>query len=306
GAKRISGTAAWQVAIVSRPALSTWVVESNLKGVTIDLPAPINKTPPEMVPLQIERRANESGHDTISIRYANIRRLGLERKLGASEATVERGLLALGGAQGEPDRPGLWVRGKVDALNVDGWLGIKQESEASGIGDAMPINGVDLGVNALDVFGRRFNELHIGAARSPGGWQMDLRGRELLGAARWQGAAPAHPNGYVSARLQRFATPGAAPASERAANASTSRAETARTANSWPEIDIVADSFLAKDRDLGKLELTAQPRGADWQIERLQLTNDDGKLAAEGWWRGGRKQQTKLDATLDISDAGKY
>src|SRR5262249_13560019 len=47
-------------------------------------------------------------------------------------------------------------------------------------------------------------------------------------------------------------------------------------------------------------------RGADWQIERLQLANDDGKLAAEGWWRAGRKQQTKLDATLDISDAGKY
>jgi uncharacterized protein (TIGR02099 family) len=305
-AKHVSGTAAWQIAIVSRPELSTWVVESNLEGVTIDLPAPMAKASAELVPLQIERRANESGRDTLAIRYGNIGRLVLDRKLGSGDATIERGLLALGGAQGEPDRPGLWVRGSVDALNVDGWLGLKQEAEASGIGDAIPINGVDLRANTLDVFGRRFNELHIGAARSPGGWQMDLRGRELTGAARWQGAAPTHPNGYVSARLQRFTTPSAAPAQERAAAASTSRTETANTANSWPEIDIVADSFFAKDHDLGKLELTAQPRGADWQIERLQLTNDDGKLAAEGWWRGGRKQQTKIDATLDISDAGKY
>ena len=305
-AKHISGTAGWQIAIVSRPELSTWVMESNLKGVTIDLPAPMSKASAEVVPLQIERRANESGRDTIAIRYGSIGRLALERKLGSGDATIERGLLALGGAQGEPDRPGLWVRGSVDALNVDGWLELKQEAEASGIGDAMPINGVDLRANTLDVFGRRFNELRIGATRSPGGWQMDLRGRELTGAARWQGAAPSRPNGYVSARLQRFTTPSAAPAQERAAAAATSRAEIASAANSWPEIDIVADSFFAKDHDLGKLELTAQPRGADWQIERLQLTNDDGKLAADGWWRGGRKQQTKIDATLDISDAGKY
>jgi uncharacterized protein YhdP len=62
-----------------------------------------------------------------------------------------------------------------------------------------------------------------------------------------------------------------------------------------------------RERDLGKLELTAQPRGADWHIQRLQLHSDDGTLAAEGWWRAaGRVQQTRLDATLDIRDAGKY
>jgi uncharacterized protein (TIGR02099 family) len=305
-ARHISGTTAWQMAVVARPALSTWMLETNLKGAAIDLPSPMAKLPAETVPLQIERSANESGYDTIAIRYGSIGRLVLQRKLSGGQAAIERGLLALGGAQGEPDRPGVWVRGSVDALNVDGWLALKQEGEASGLADATPVNGVDLRVQTLDVFGRRFNELHIGATRNPAGWQMDLRGRELAGAARWQGAAPAHPNGYVSARLQRFATPGAAPAQEKPAEASPNRPVSASVANSWPQIDLVADSFVLKERDLGKLELTAQPRGADWQIERLQLVNDDGKLAAEGWWRAGRAQQTKLDATLDISDAGKY
>ena len=67
----------------------------------------------------------------------------------------------------------------------------------------------------------------------------------------------------------------------------------------------MSDSFLLHDRDLGKLELTAQPLGADWQIQRVELTNDDGKLSAQGWWRvAGRAQQTTLDADLDIVDAG--
>ncbi|TMH22913.1 MAG: TIGR02099 family protein, partial [Betaproteobacteria bacterium] len=50
-----------------------------------------------------------------------------------------------------------------------------------------------------------------------------------------------------------------------------------------------------------------QPRGVDWQIQHLLLTNDDGKLSAQGWWRAaGRAQQTTLDADLDITDAGRY
>jgi uncharacterized protein (TIGR02099 family) len=307
-AKRVSGTTPWQVAIVSRPELSTWMLETSLKGAVIDLPAPLSKAAAETVPLQIERQANESGRDSISIRYGSVARLTLQRRLDAGGVTVERALLALGGAQGEPERPGLWVRGNVDSLSVDSWLALRQQADAAGMSEALPLNGVDLGVRTLDVFGRRFNDLRVGATRNPGGWQMDLNGRELAGAARWQGASPSHPNGQINARLKRFSTPAAAPSQEgQVSEAAKSRTEPLSVANSWPEIDIVADSFLHKDRDLGKLELTAQPRGADWQIERLQLSSDEGKLVAEGWWRvGARTQQTKLDATLDISDAGKY
>jgi len=307
-AKRVSGTTPWQVAIVSRPELSTWMLEASLKGASIDLPAPLGKAASDAVPLQVERQANESGRDSISIRYGSIGRLILQRRLAVDGATVERALLALGGAQGEPERPGLWVRGDVDAVNVDDWLALKQTAEGSGMSDAIPLNGIDIGVRTLDVFGRRLNDLHVGATRNAGGWQMDLNGRELAGVARWQGAGPSHPNGQINARLKRLTTPAAAPAREgKSIETAKNRVEPVSVANSWPEIDIVADSFVHKDRDLGRLELTAQPRGADWQIERLQLGSDDGKLVADGWWRvGTRTQQTKLDATLDIRDAGKY
>ncbi len=56
-------------------------------------------------------------------------------------------------------------------------------------------------------------------------------------------------------------------------------------ANRWPEVDIVADSLQSKDRTLGKLELLAQPSGADWQIRKLTLVNDVGRIDAEGSWR---------------------
>jgi uncharacterized protein (TIGR02099 family) len=306
-ARRVSGTTAWQLAINTRAGVSTWVLESNLKGAVIDFPAPVGKAAAETVPLQIERRANESGRDTLAMRYGAIGRLVLQRKLTSSGATTERALLALGGAQGDPEHAGLWVRGSLEALNVDAWLALRQERDATGLGEDLPLNGVDLGVGTLDVFGRRFNDLHVAANRGLNGWQMDLRGRELAGTARWQSAEPGHPNGVISARLQRLATPSSSPTQETPGEEVSSRTEAASTANPWPEIDIVSDSFQMRERDLGKLELTAQPRGADWHIQRLQLHSDDGTLAAEGWWRAaGRVQQTRLDATLDIRDAGKY
>jgi uncharacterized protein (TIGR02099 family) len=308
-ARHVSGTTAWQATINTRSGVSTWVVETNLKGAVIDFPAPLAKSAAETVPLQIERRASESGRDTLAIRYGTIGRLVLQRKLTPSGATAERALLALGGAQGEPEHAGLWVRGSLESLNIDAWLALKQERDATGMGEELPLNGVDLGVGTLDAFGRRFNDLHVAANRGLNGWQMDLRGRELAGTARWQGADASHPNGLISARLQRLTTPSSSPAQEAPTGEEVSaRTEAASTANPWPEIDIVADSFQVRgERDLGKLELTALPRGADWRIQRLQLHSDDGTLAAEGWWRAaGRVQQTRLEATLDISDAGKY
>ena len=299
-ANRISGTTDWQLAIVSGGEVTTWTVDTNLRGATIDLPSPMAKAAADTVPLKIERRSTDPGHDTIVARYGRVGQLTLHRRLVGSDATVDRGLLALGGVAGDADRPGLWVRGRVDALDADGWLVVKRDIEPDP-GDELQLASVDVTVRALDVFGRRLNELRVGASHASDTWQIDLSGKELSGTARWQAAGPGRPNGRIVARLQRLTVPAAI------ADAAPGKPEAVTGSNPWPEIDVVSDSFLLHDRDLGKLEMTAQPLGADWQIQRVQLTSDDGKLSAQGWWRAtGRVQQTTLDAELDIADAGRY
>jgi uncharacterized protein (TIGR02099 family) len=300
-AKRVSGTTDWQLAIGVGGGISTWTFESALRGATIDLPAPMGKVAAETLPVHIERKSIDSGHDAVSVRYGRVGQLLVQRRVSTAGATVERALLALGGAGGDLDRPGLWVRGRADKVDADGWLLLKRELDSPSSGDAMMLAGIDVTAGELDLFGRRFNELKIGASHRTDGWQVDLQGRELTGTARWEAEAPSRPNGRIVARLQRLSVPAAAgdPAAQ--------KTEAVAGSNPWPEIDIESDGFLLHGRDLGKLQLTAQPRGADWQIQRLQLTNDDGKLSAEGWWRASAgAQQTTLDAQLDIADAGKY
>ncbi len=105
-AKRISGTADWQLAIVDEGVAAKWSVDSNLTGVAIDLPPPLKKTAAEAVPLQFERRAGDGERDTVVVRYGRIGQLTLQRRLAAAGAKVERGLLVLGGAGRRPGSAG--------------------------------------------------------------------------------------------------------------------------------------------------------------------------------------------------------
>jgi uncharacterized protein (TIGR02099 family) len=299
-ASRLTGVTDWQLALNIAPDRSNWTLDTTLKGVAVDLPVPAAKPPSEAMPLRIERRQTEAATDLLLFSYGRLGRLTVQRRLTATGPVAERALLALGKASGTPDRRGLWIRGDVERLDLDGWRALREQVDASVDTGPLPLSGLEVNVGALDVFGRRLNDLRVGANRGGNDWQLDLHGRELEGTARWEPAAPAHPNGRIIARLQRLTPPTAA--SEHAAATANAPSEV----NSWPEIDLSAETLRLKERDVGRLELNAQPRGADWRIDSLRLINDDGRLDANGWWRGGGNEQTTLDADLDIKDAGRY
>ena len=165
------------------------------------------------------------------------------------------------------------------------------------------MNDVDLDVGKLDVFGRVLHDFKVTAQRAGEDWQLVMHGREVDGNATWRGPSTEFPNGRVMARLTRFVPPG--PGELHPVRGESDSADNA--ANPWPELDIVSDSFVSKGHDLGKLELVAKPVATDWRIEQLTLANPDGRIDANGWWRvRGDRQQTQLDVTVDVADAGGY
>jgi uncharacterized protein YhdP len=76
----------------------------------------------------------------------------------------------------------------------------------------------------------------------------------------------------------------------------------------WPGVDVVAESFAMRGgNELGRLEVIAQPRGGEWRIEKLALSNEAGRIDAGGAWRtSGSVDQTKLDVTVDVKEAGSF
>jgi uncharacterized protein YhdP len=116
----------------------------------------------------------------------------------------------------------------------------------------------------------------------------------------WRSSTSAQPNARLVARLTRLSTP---EASDAPAASSQSKAATRK----WPEVDLVADALRPKERTLGKLELTASPSGSDWQIRKLALVNDAGRIEANGSWRNAAsRSQTALNVVVDVKEAGEF
>ncbi len=312
----VSGTTDWEVGLTARGESVGWSVGSSLKGAVIDLPAPIGKSAAEVAPLQIERHENPGNpnQDVVTADYRGLVRVIAHRDSGVAANAPDRVLLLLGKqmpgqATPTPTLPGVAVRGQMPALDLDAWLALyarERPKEAAGdAGKPLPeLNGVDLDAGTLEIFGRVLHDFKVSAQPAGDDWRLTMHGREVDGDATWHGPSATLPNGRVMARLTRLVPPGPGELHPVRGDKDAS----GYAANPWPELDIVSDAFVTrKGHDLGKLELVAQPVGPDWRIQKLSLANPDGSIDANGWWRvRGEHQQTVLDATVDVKDAGGY
>jgi len=288
-----------------------WTLESSLRGAAIDLPAPFAKPATATVPLKVIKTRNERQQELLSASYGRIAQLQVLRKAATKpgeKAPIDRAVIAFGEVRAEADRPGLWLAGKLDQLDADKWLALKVFGAPGGETDSLslPLGGGDLQIANLILFGKRYSNLHLSAGIQDKNWRLQVQSADLAGTINWLASGASQPNGKVVARLQRLKLPGSLTDESTAKTGEAPKSEES-TSREWPAVDIVADSFISKDRNLGKLELTAHPQDSDWHIDRLALTNADGSLHASGRWRaGGRVQSTRIDVAIQAKDAGAY
>jgi uncharacterized protein YhdP len=75
--------------------------------------------------------------------------------------------------------------------------------------------------------------------------------------------------------------------------------------NSWfPDVDVAVDKLTYKGRQLGRLEMELSEADGVVQLDRMLLTNPDGKFSMTGSWQPS-PEKTQINLRVDISDAGK-
>ncbi|MGE5087683.1 MAG: YhdP family protein, partial [Candidatus Levyibacteriota bacterium] len=253
---KVSGRADWTFALTTRQGASAWTLDSNLQGVAIDLPPPLGKVADESAALHVERTPLGAADDRIAADYAHSVRLLLHRHDSGQGMAADRALVLLGKATAErapTERPGIWIRGDLPALDVDAWLSAGLAG-AGGPGSALALEGVDVDAGTLSIFGRRFTQVAAIGRRQGADWQVKLDGEGLAGTATWHGASTANPDGRLVARLARLSLPpstrAAASGAPAGPDAGTSAASPAAPER-WPEVDLVADAFSSKGHALG-------------------------------------------------------
>jgi uncharacterized protein (TIGR02099 family) len=293
----LRGATDWRAALTARKRNADIVIESNLQGLAVSLPAPLTKPAAETWPTRFERRILAEGRDRLSLSVGEILSMNLQRQLDGAKVAVTRGSVRFGGAAAsESDRNGVWVTGAVKALDLDRWIALLGQGPGE---TRVDWGGIDVGLGTVDVLGLRFSELRVDASVRDGYWRASLSGKELDGELDWQPAG----GGKIVARMRMFAIP---PEPPDAGAAASREAQPRKEPQDLPALDVVAEQFVLRDRQLGRLELAVVPEGRDWRLQHLLLTNPESRLTVDGMWQLALPQpMTQINLRLEVHDIGK-
>lgn len=177
---RMPGKAYWELLLAvprspdpERPALSSLTLTSDLRGITLDLPAPLGKDAESPLPLRMAVQLPAAGN-VIEVQLGAMARF----KARMAEASHEfAGHLALGGELPSlPARPGLRISGNAPSVDLGGW-----STFFAGGDGASPDLVVDVQASELDVIGRSFADTRLRIERDVRVTRVDLEGAGIDG-----------------------------------------------------------------------------------------------------------------------------
>ncbi|AVO35960.1 TIGR02099 family protein [Ottowia oryzae] len=333
-AQYASGSAPYDVLIQFSGRQPDVQVNSDLRGMAWNLPAPLNKPADVSWPLRYVSRPLGEDRSEFSLRVGDALSVAYEKD-NARPARVLRGALALGAVPPDGARlpaSGVSARVQLPRLETGAWEDVlasltrpagTPDAASAGLGSEYLPTHWEVKVGELVLDDHTLHGVAASGTRTGAMWRADVQARELAGRLEYSEGAQGRP-GKVRARLARLSIPSPAPG-EGAAVVGEPPADI-------PALDVVVDDFELRGKKLGRLELQAinhdvvAPRqGADtpqdWELTHLSLTMPEGTLNATGRWatrvrapalsvdpRGPRaaddRRRTVLNLKVDIRDAG--
>jgi len=264
------------------------VLQSSLQGVTSALPAPLAKSAAEALPLQVELAPDER----LKIKLGRVLAAELVRRRQGEALVVQRAGVSLSPSGDAPlrlpERSGTLIYGSLPALDVDKWLPLFGAPDAP-----VDASALDVQIGQLDLYGKRLNDVSLRAGADAAGWAATIASQEIAGDLSYRKDG----GGRLVARLTRFLSPQPYPgAPERGT----------LEPKDVPTLDLVAERFSLRGKELGRIEIQGGRSGEDWHIDKLAMTNADATLAATGLWHGGAPARSQLDFELNAADAGRF
>lgn len=331
-AQQANGKAAYNATLGLRRGKPELMISSNLKGMALTLPAPLNKAAATMLPLRIESQLTRESlqpksrilQDQIKVTLDRLVSVVYVRDVSSVRPRVIRGGIAVGPTVVE----GLSLRDnavslmlQLPALDLDAWdttltqlTGVPliknnvskktllgQEAASDDAQDYLP-QFVALQAEQIKVADRLIHKVLVGGSRQGDLWRMNISADELNGSAEIRpakGEAPAQ----LFARLAYLnIPPSSVPDVERLLSEQPS---------SIPTLDIVIADVTLRGKKLGRLEIDAVNRvGAkgtrEWRLNKFNINVPEATLTANGSWMadGPRLRRTQFNFALAIRNSG--
>jgi uncharacterized protein (TIGR02099 family) len=338
--KQASGSTSYNAALGWRQGALELSLTSELDGLALALPEPLNKPASARLPLRLDKTvlrdtpaAGQRLQDRISLSLgpgaglASPLSVSYLRDISGPQAQVLSGQIRVGtdrdteaGAPAprapstdSPER-GVRLQASLGRLDLDAWepwldqWPARQPLSAASWTGYLPTR-FTLRADELKAQGHSMQTLALTGQREGEVWQARLSASELQGQVEYRQSRDDSP-GRLLARLSRLKLG--------ASGASQVEALLDRQPASLPTLDLVVDELELRGKKLGRLEVQAINRQLsqgqsqrEWQISRLRLSAPEAQLSATGNWAAlpenkgmAGRRGTQLAFKLEVADSG--
>jgi len=277
-------------------------IDSNLKGLVADLPAPFGKSSEEERESYLRLVLPQSGQKLWFASFGGLARLALAQ---GQQGQTARGELLIGPGQGFPSLPrlpapsGISVRGRLPQVDIAAWQPLFAPYI---VGETVPLHDLlrsfDIRLNELQMAGGKLSNLKLQAVRKKDAWNIELDSREVKG----QVLLSSIKGNPISIGLDYLNLPasGAAKSHDPLADFDPRKI---------PPLNVRIDRLLYDSEPLGALAFSVRPNAQGMQIQAIDFDirqlKIGGSLAWESTAQGlrsrykGRLQGTNLRQVLE-------
>ena len=315
-AQHAAGSAAYTAVLGFRRGVPELTVSSNLQGLSLSLPAPLNKGAQALMPFRLQTAllaeslmAPPGGaahlQDQLTLNMGQIASIHYVRDLSGTEPRVTRGSLGVGLSPQESaplPTEGVVANINLSTVNLDAWGDVLEQAAGGSLASVATVQATPsaaaasaalsylpttmaVRAQALTFGGRTLHKVVLGASREGLLWRANLDATELNGYLEYR--QPLGPGeGRLHARLARLTI---APST-----ASEVEALLEEQPASIPALDIVVEDFELRGKRLGRVEVEAVNRGAsaatsdgqarEWRLNKFNIVTPDAVLTATGNW----------------------
>lgn len=292
-----------QLRVTKTPEQSKTVLafDSDLAGVAIQLPPPLQKTANDKTPTHVEVHLAPSGKPMILTgNYANrlAIALSLQSNVKTKAWTLNNGDIRFGAAKTTlPQASGLQISGQINYLDwsdiSDLLASLQPKGKSATSTSTIPIKRANLSFGQLEVAGMTLNQASIQMQAQNNGWFLQINSPTIVGNVLL-------PNPFaqqvIQGNFQRFVL---VPSSNDTTQPST------YSPNKIPALNIVIQNLFYGPKLLGKLNLITTTQNSTLFINQLNLSSPTFMLQARGRWQGSANAaQTAISGTLQSRDLG--
>jgi uncharacterized protein (TIGR02099 family) len=286
--QRLKGQSNYRARIRLNDGSPVFELESDLSGMEIALPAPLDKPPTAPLPLKLRSRAEGKGRLSL-LQLGEVVHVRMNSGDGPDRLALRLGR----GDLHMPEQPGIVVSGKLDALDIDHWRAVLPA--ATGATAATGPTLIDLSVDELVLLDRIWHEAHFRLKPVKEGYTLSLDSREAKSGSLSFKPGHAGVAPRFDARFDALTVP---------------QSITRPTPDAPPPHEVIEgqleiNQLTIEGRALGQLNMGFRQIPAGTEVTRLSLENSGLKVNASGFLASHPRRTSRFAGEISTPDIGR-